>query len=169
VADMSTRVVQWATGNTGRLALRAVIDAPDLELVGVRVYDPKKTGRDAGDLVERPPTGVLTTDSKDQVLALGADVVLYMGRVEQNPEACLADITDLLASGADVVATGSSLIDTRAVDVSRWRAIEAACRAGSSTFLGVGLFPGFWGEAIAPVLSRLAFECDRIVVRESLS
>jgi hypothetical protein len=166
---MSTRVVQWATGNTGRLALRAVIDAPDLELVGVRVYDPKKTGRDAGDLVERPPTGVLTTDSKDQVLALGADVVLYMGRVEQNPEACLADITDLLASGADVVATGSSLIDTRAVDVSRWRAIEAACRAGSSTFLGVGLFPGFWGEAIAPVLSRLAFECDRIVVRESLS
>jgi hypothetical protein len=61
------------------------------------------------------------------------------------------------------------LIDTRAVDVSRWQAIEAAGRAGSSTFLGVGLFPGFWGEAIAPVLSRLAFRCDRIVVRESLS
>ena len=40
---------------------------------------------------------------------------------------------------------------------------------GSSTFLGVGLFPGFWGEAIAPVRSRLSFRCDQIVVRESLS
>ena len=41
--------------------------------------------------------------------------------------------------------------------------------AVASTFLGVGLFPGFWGEAIAPVLSRLAFNCDRIAVRETLS
>ena len=44
----ATRVVQWATGTTGRLALRAIIDAPDLELVGVRVYDPTKVGMDAG-------------------------------------------------------------------------------------------------------------------------
>ena len=32
----ATRVVQWATGTTGSLALRAVIDAPELELVDVR-------------------------------------------------------------------------------------------------------------------------------------
>jgi len=169
MAGVTTRVVQWATGTTGRLALRAVIDAPDLELVGVRVYDPRKRGRDAGELVERPPTGVLTTDSKDEVLALGADVVLYMARIEQNSESCLADITDLLASGADVVTTGSSLIDPRTAGDACWRAIESACKTGSSTFLGVGLFPGFWGEAVAPVLSRLAFWCERIVVRESLS
>ncbi|MBW0018080.1 MAG: hypothetical protein JO236_11130 [Mycobacterium sp.] len=36
------RVAQWATGTTGRLALRAIIDTPALELVGVRVYDPDK-------------------------------------------------------------------------------------------------------------------------------
>lgn len=44
------RVVQWATGTTGRLALRAVIEDPELELVGVRVYDPEKVGKDAGAL-----------------------------------------------------------------------------------------------------------------------
>jgi hypothetical protein len=33
----------------------------------------------------------------------------------------------------------------------------------------VGLFPGFWGEAIAPLLSRLSFQCGRITVREALS
>lgn len=49
----STRVVQWATGATGRCALRAVIEASDLELVGVRVYDESNVSVDAGALVSR--------------------------------------------------------------------------------------------------------------------
>jgi hypothetical protein len=168
MADM-TRVVQWATGTTGRLALRAVIDAPDLELVGVRVYDPAKVGLDAGDLVERSGTGVTTTDVKEAIVGLAPDVVLYMGRVEHNPNDCFADVVDLLGGGIDVITTGSSFIDTRAYDPARHAAIAEACERGGSTFLGVGLFPGFWGEAIAPVLSRLASTCDRIAVRETLS
>ncbi|MBL7500231.1 dihydrodipicolinate reductase [Frankia sp. CNm7] len=151
------------------MALRAVIDAPDLELVGVRVYDPEKVGADAGDLAGRPATGVRATDSKDELLALAPDVVLYMGRVETNPEGCFTDVADLLAAGADVIATGSSFVDTRAFDLERHQALAAACEKGRSTFLGLGLFPGFWGEVVAPVLSRLAFQCDRIFVREHLS
>ena len=58
LAAMSAiRVVQWATGTTGRLALRAVVDAPDLQLVGVRVYDAAKLGMDAGELVTVPRPG----------------------------------------------------------------------------------------------------------------
>jgi hypothetical protein len=164
-----TRVVQWATGTTGRLALRAIIDAPDLKLVGVRVYDPAKVGLDAGDLVDRPVTGITTTDVNSAILDLAPDVVLYMGRVEHDPKGCFADVVDLLCAGIDVITTGSSFIDTRAFDPARHAAIAEACARGGSTFLGVGLFPGFWGEAIAPVLSRLAFTCDRISVRETLS
>jgi len=164
-----TRVVQWATGTTGRLALRAVIDAPDLDLVGVRVYDPAKVGLDAGDLVDRPTTGIVATDEKQQILDLAPDLVLYMGRVEHNPKGCFADVIDLLGAGVDVITTGSSFVDTRAFDPARHAAIASASEQGGSTFLGVGLFPGFWGEAIAPLLSRLAFACDRIAVRETLS
>jgi hypothetical protein len=164
-----TRVLQWATGTTGRLALGAVIDADELELVGVRVYGAKKAGKDAGDLAGRPPTGIRATDRRHEALALDADLVLYMGRVELDPDGCFADVVDLLAAGRDVIATGSSFIDPRAFDPARAREMQKACLAGSSTFLGVGLFPGFWGEAIAPVLSRLSFRCGRITVRESLS
>jgi hypothetical protein len=163
------RVVQWATGTTGRLALRAVIEDPDLEIVGVRVYDPEKVGQDAGTLAGTEPTGVSATDDRDAILALDPDVVLYMGSVEKYRDQCVADVIDLLASGIDVVATGSSFVDIRAFDADTGRAIDAACLEGSSTFLGLGLFPGFWGEAIAPLLSRLAFRCDRIVVREAMS
>ena len=163
------RVAQWATGATGRLALRAVIDSPDLELVGVRVYDPAKVGCDAGDLVGRPATGVVATDNNYEIVTSKPDVVLYMGSVERHPDTCFSDVAHLLRCGIDVIATGSSFIDVYGFDPSRASLIEAACADGGGSFLGVGLFPGFWGEAVAPVLSRLSYNCDEITVRESLS
>ena len=46
---MAHRVIQFATGNVGTLALRAIIEHPDLELVGLWVHSPDKAGRDAGE------------------------------------------------------------------------------------------------------------------------
>jgi 2,4-diaminopentanoate dehydrogenase len=107
-----TRVIQWATGTTGTMALRHVIGRPDLDLVGVKVYDPAKAGVDAGALCGLPDTGLLATDDRDAVINAAADVVLYMGKVETDTPGCFADVCDLLASGKDVVATGSRM--------SRW-------------------------------------------------
>ena len=99
-----TRVAQWATGTTGRLALRAIIDAPTLELVGVRVYDPGKVKVDAGVLAGRPATGVLATDDNARLVRARPDVVLYMGAVEKHPDDCFADVANLLMAGIDVIA-----------------------------------------------------------------
>lgn len=163
------RVAQWATGTTGRLALGVLIDTPGLDLVGVRVYNPAKAGRDAGALADRATTGMLATDVSADIVSAAPDVVLYMGTVEKYPDECFADVAELLAAGIDVIATGSSFIDVHAFDPGRGAAIAAACEQGRSSFLGVGLFPGFWGEAVAPVLSRLSARCGRITVREALS
>lgn len=164
-----TRVIQWATGNTGRRSLEAIIRSPELELVGVRVYDDGKAGRDAGDLVGLAPTGVVATSDTEAIVDADADVVVYMASVERNKETCFADVARLLASGKDVVATGSSFIDPRAFDPELGASLAAACETGGSSFLGVGLFPGFWGEAIAPMLARLSFRHGKVSVRESLS
>jgi hypothetical protein len=162
-------VIQWATGNTGRRSLEAIIVAPDLELVGVRVYDDGKAGRDAGDLVGLPVTGVVATSDAEQIVATDADVVVYMGSVERNKETCFADVGRLLASGKNVVATGSSFIDPRAFDAVLAAELADACAKGSASFLGVGLFPGFWGESVAPLLQKLSFHHGRVSIRESLS
>jgi len=58
------RVVQCATGSMGGSALRRVSEHPDLELVGVHVYDERKVGVDAGTLARRPPTGVRASESR---------------------------------------------------------------------------------------------------------
>ena len=58
---MAYRVIQWATGAMGKTCLRAVIDHPAMELVGLYVYGDDKVGRDAGDIARRPPTGIIAT------------------------------------------------------------------------------------------------------------
>src|SRR5271170_1308735 len=75
---MSYRVIQWATGAIGKTCLRAVIDHPDLELVGLYVHSDRKAGLDAGDIARRPKTGVIATQSEDEIVALKADCVLYI-------------------------------------------------------------------------------------------
>lgn len=164
-----TRVIQWATGVTGMMSLRHVIGRPDLSVVGVRVYDPAKAGVDAGTLCGAGEAGVVTSDDRDAIIATDADVVLYMGKVETDTPGCFADVCDLLASGKNVVATGSRFVHPRSLHESLADDIENACEAGRSSFLGVGLYPGFFGESIAPLLSRLTQQTNRISVREVLN
>ena len=95
------------------MALRHVICCPELELVGVRVYDPAKAGTDAGSLCGLPDTSIIATDERDALIQADADVVLYMGKVETDTPGCFADVCDLLASGKNVVATGSRFIHPR--------------------------------------------------------
>ena len=79
---MRYRVIQWATGSMGKACLRAVINHPDLDLVGVRVYAKSKEGMDAGDIARCGPTGVKATSRMDEILTLDADVVLHCPRIQ---------------------------------------------------------------------------------------
>ncbi len=136
--------MQWATGNVGRRALREVIRHPGLDLVGVRVYDPTKVGRDAGTLCGEAPTGVLATDSDDAILALDADCVLYM------PAALDLDLLcALLQSGTDVVTTrGELAVDgSRLGPTDRARVLEA-CATGGTSVYATGSSPGFITEIL---------------------
>ena len=117
------RVVQWATGNIGTRSLRAVIEHPDLELVGLYVYSPDKVGVDAGELCGLGPTGVLATTDIDEVLALDADCVLYMPRATDIDQVCR-----LLESGADVVTTRGDFHHPGSMDPATRERVEAACR-----------------------------------------
>jgi hypothetical protein len=124
-----SRVIQWATGVTGMMSLRHLIGRADFELVGVRVYDPARSGVDAGTLCGMNEVGVTATDDREKLIDADADVVLYMGKVETDTEGCFADVCDLLASGKNVVATGSRFIHPRSLHEGLAHAVESAARA----------------------------------------
>jgi hypothetical protein len=65
---------------------------PDLELVGARVYDEAKAGRDVGEVCGIGDLGVVATTDVDELLATDADCVLYMAEGEWNPPVALDDV-----------------------------------------------------------------------------
>jgi hypothetical protein len=154
-------VVQWATGNIGTRSLRAVIDHPNLDLVGVYVYSDAKVGRDAGELCGVGPVGVFATRSVDEILTLHPDCVLYMpSRTE------LDVLSRLLESGINVVTTRGDFHRPASLDPAVRERIEGACERGRSSLHSTGSSPGFSTEALALVLMSLQRRLDCLTVNE---
>jgi len=162
VTELPTyRVVQWATGNIGLRSLRGVIEHPGLDLVGLYVYSDAKVGRDAGELCGVAPTGVLATRDVDEILALGADCILYMA-----DRADIDVLCRLLASGANVVTTRGEFHRPASMDPEVRARIEAACEAGGSAIHSTGVSPGFITEALPIVLTSIQRRLGRITIDE---
>ncbi|MBU3917116.1 hypothetical protein KKA14_16405 [bacterium] len=162
---MKYKVIQWASGAMGKTCLRAIIDHPDLELVGLFVYSDSKAGRDVGDLLHIDPIGVTATKNINDILALDADVVVHTARIQPPYTHHNQDICRLLASGKNVISInghsypgywGQEYVNT----------IETACQTGKSTLFGTGLNPGFIVEKIATVATGLCNRIDHIFVSE---
>ena len=158
---MTRRVAQWATGNIGTRSLRAVIEHPALELVGVWVHSADKAGRDAGALCGLDATGVVATNSIDVIVAAHPDCVLYM------PQQCdLDDVCRLLESGANIVTTRGEFHHPASLDDAARARVEAACAAGGTSIHSTGSSPGFISEAVPLVLTSIQRHLDRLVIDE---
>jgi 4-hydroxy-tetrahydrodipicolinate reductase len=155
------RVVQWATGNIGTRALRSVIEHPTLDLAGVWAHAPDKAGRDAGELCGLDATGVAATNDIEDVVALGADCVLYMPRALDADEVCR-----LLASGANVVTTRGEFHHPASMDPALRQRVEDACAAGGTSIHSTGSSPGFISEAVPLVLTSIQRRLDQLTIDE---
>jgi hypothetical protein len=160
MSQKTYRVIQWATGTVGQTCLKHFIENPVIELAGVLVTNPEKVGRDAGELVGLPPTGVIATDDVEEMIKLDADCVLFAGLVQDIDLYCR-----LLRSGKNLVSPAGPFNPTE-----RFRAqfdrIEAACREGGSSYHGCGIHPGFSGDLLPLTLTRLMNRVERIEVTE---
>lgn len=155
------RVVQWATGNVGSRSLRHVIEHRDLELVGVLVHGQDKVNKDAGELAGTAPTGVMATNSIEDVLALKPDCVLYM------PHVCkIDDVCRILESGANVVSTRMEFQNPAALDPATAARLEAACQKGGSSIHASGSSPGFITEALPLVMASIQRRLDHLQIDE---
>ena len=72
---MTIRVAVWGPGSMGVIALRGVIDHPELELVDVVVHSDAKVGYDAGELCGIEAIGVIATNDPGAMLGVGEQVL----------------------------------------------------------------------------------------------
>ena len=159
MAEKTYRVIQWCTGVVGKAALTHFIENPVFELAGVLVTNPEKVGKDAGDIVGRPATGVLATDDVEAILALEADCVHYAPLVSDVEMICR-----LLRSGKNVASVGGPFAPEHYPE--EFARIEAACAEGGVSYHPCGVHPGFSGDILPLTLTRLMNRIDRIEVTE---
>jgi hypothetical protein len=154
---MAYRVVQWGTGAVGVEAIRGILDHPDLELAGIKVYSEEKVGRDAGDLIGSGPVGVIAAKHVDTA---DVDAVLYSPRHPDVDEAAA-----ILASGANLVTTAFAFHPARMAPHDRDR-LQQACAAGNSSLHGTGLNPGNLGVVVPIALSGMSRRIEGVTVQE---
>ena len=90
------RVIQWATGSIGQIAIRR--EQPDLR-AGRRLRDERRQARNgAGEVAGIAPLGLVCTTDKQSILALDADCVNYAPLYYDVDEMCA-----ILRSGKNLV------------------------------------------------------------------
>ncbi len=155
------RVAQWSAGRIGRSAMRAVINHPTLELVGLHVHSAEKVGRDAGELCGASPVGVLATSSIDELIHSQPDCVLYM------PEGYDIDALEkLLNAGINIITTRSEFFYAQGMDAALRQRIEAACKNGQATLFATGSSPGFSTVVLPLALAYISRRIDCITIDE---
>src|SRR4051794_20032058 len=153
------RVIQWATGGVGKAAVEAVVNHPELELVGCWVHTAEKSGRDVGEILGREPLGVVASSNKDVVLALDADCVVYSPLIPDDDE-----VKTILRSGKNIVTPVGWVYPDRTDPGVQ--AIEQACADGGVSLHGSGIHPGGITEKFPLMISALSTAITHVRAEE---
>lgn len=158
VSDQTYKVVVWATGRVGKLAIRAIADRPNLELAGVWVHSQAKDGQDAGTLAGIQPLGVAATCDSAAILDGDADCVFYTGPATSRPREAIEDFCTILRSGKNVVTTSlPGLVYPRgSMRESALNRIAEAAKEGTSSIYSTGIEPGFGCDLFAAALTSMS-------------
>src|SRR5689334_2155722 len=164
MTDGQYRVVVWSTGGIGSIAIRAIHERPNLDLVGVWVHSQDKVGRDAGELANGDPIGLATTNDVDALIALKPDCIVYAASGPERDALAIPDYVKLLSAGINVVTTSTTrLVNPHAYEPAEWRdQLVAAAKEGQVSLYASGIEPGFAADYLPLVLSTQSSSIEKI-------
>ncbi|MBT8139917.1 MAG: diacylglycerol kinase [Gammaproteobacteria bacterium] len=156
---MTLKVVTWGTGNVGQFAVRAVVNHPELELVGHIVTTPERVGKDVAALANLDePTGIIASSDIDKVLGLKPDCVVYTAHSETRMMEAAEDQARCLSQGINVVASSLFMLQQPDSPDVQFLAepIQAACLKGGTTCFNNGVDPGFANDTMPLVFTGVS-------------
>lgn len=169
---MSYKVVTWGTGNVGKYAIRAVVNHPQLELIGHIVSSEGKSGVDVAELAGLDTaTGIIASDNIDAVLAMQPDCVCYTAHSETRMMEAAEDQAKCLRQGINVVASSLFMLQYPDNPDVAFLAdpIKAACLDGNTTCFNNGIDPGFANDTMPLVFSGLSEYWTQIRMQEIIN
>ncbi len=161
------KVGVWGPGSMGVVALRGVIDHPELQLVDVVVHNDAKAGRDAGELCGIAPVGVVATQDPAAMLAGDADAVVYAAGANLRPLEAVEDMVSILRAGKNVVSCSVvPLVFPDGVDAAFTDPLRNAAVDGGVSFFTTGIDSGFANDVLPLVLTGVSRVIESVRVTE---
>jgi hypothetical protein len=160
---MALRVVLWSTGHVAAHAGRAILEHPELDLVGCHVRNAEKLGRDVGELIGAGAIGIRAIGDIDEVIALRPDVVAYYELLRDDEiDRHVVAFVRLLRAGINIVTTSNFV-------TGRWWSardeLDLAGREGGASVFGGGVNPGFI-NAFALTAASVCRSVERVHIQE---
>src|SRR3954469_25528777 len=164
MADGRHRVVVWSTGGIGSIAIRAIHQRSNLDLVGVWVHSGDKAGKDAGELANGDPIGLAATNDAEALIALAPDCIIYAASGPERDALAIPDYVKLLSAGINVVTTSTTrLVNPHAYEPAEWRdQLVAAANEGQVSLYASGIEPGFAADYLPLVLTTQSSQIEKI-------
>ncbi|WAC91320.1 dihydrodipicolinate reductase [Mycobacterium sp. Aquia_213] len=161
------KVGVWGPGSMGVIALRGVIDHPELQLTDLVVHSDAKAGRDAGELCGIAPVGVVATQDPAPMLAGDADAVVYAAGANLRPLEAVQDMVSILRAGKNVVSCSVvPLVFPDAVDGAFTGPLRQAALDGGVSFFTTGIDSGFANDVLPLVLTGVSRAIESVRVTE---
>ncbi|MEE6135813.1 dihydrodipicolinate reductase [Mycobacterium sp. 050128] len=161
------KVGVWGPGSMGVIALRGVIDHPELQLTDLVVHSDAKAGRDAGELCGIAPVGVVATQDPTQLLAGDADAVVYAAGANLRPLEAVEDMVSILRAGKNVVSCSVvPLVFPDGVDGAFTDPLRQAALAGGVSFFTTGIDSGFANDVLPLMLTGVSRVIESVRVTE---
>ncbi len=155
------RVISIGLGPIGMAAARLVVKKQTMELVGALDVDPKKVGRDLGELLGGSASGVqVESDTATALERLRPDVALHC--TSSFIPKVAEQLKQVAAAGVNVVSSTEELLvpDHRHPELAAQ--IDEAARSGGSTVVGTGVNPGYAMDFLAVVGSAVCYRVDGV-------
>ena len=166
------KVIIWGLGSVGRSALQIINAKKSLKLVAAYDIDPKKIGRDAGEVCGFENAGVIVTNDREAVLNTEADICLYYAASVWDEgklpdlETCQANVDDIVAllkHGKNVTTTVNVYFAEKN-QPRYFKEIDEAAKANGVTYTQQGIFPGFFTPYLPTVFGLLTRKINKLIV-----
>lgn len=157
------RCAVWGTGKMGVELTRALLRRADLTPVAAIVTDPRKEGRDLGELcgLGRDLGVIASTDTNSVLKRADVDVVFACGVGDT------ARVVDMMRrcarAGKDAITFSGLIHAASALGPAAAKELDQFAKANGTRMLGTG-FVGFITDALAVALCTLTVDWSRITV-----
>ena len=167
------RVVVWGTGVVGSMVIAEILRSPGLRAGRRRRQQPGQGRPGRREPLRRGrPTGVLATDSVEDLVALQPDALVHYGPTAQFADENIRVMCAFLRAGIDVCSTAMTpwVWPTMKQNPATWiDPITEACEAGGACCFTTGVDPGFANDLFPMTLMGLCGGVDSVEASRSSS